>query len=452
MEPAEPTHDSLRPEGQTRPLLRAAGQAPHPDDLPLPADLRGHPRYLVLERVGSGAMGTVYKAVHLLMERVVALKVVRPELLSRPGADQRFRREARAAARLHHPNIVHAYDAESAGDAHFLVMEFVEGANLADRLRGGPLPAAEACRYAREAALGLQHAHEQGMVHRDVKPHNLMLTPAGQVKILDFGLARFVSEAAAGGAQPAAWLLGSAGLGSTAAEGGPAPAQAAGTPDYVAPEEVADPAAADIRADVYSLGCTLYRLLAGRVPFPGGGALEKVRRHQREDPEPLDRLRPGLPGGLAAAVGRMMAKDPARRFQTPAEAAAALAPFTATTVRRALVVDDDPAAREALAAALAREGWAVSTAADGQEALARLREGPVPALVLLDLVMPGMDGWEFLRQREKDPALKAVPVVVVSAAAAQAWGEGLGVAAHLRKPVEPDQLAREVRRRAGGAG
>src|SRR5262249_25964298 len=164
-----------------------------------------------------------------------------------------------------------------------------------------------------------------------------------------------------------------------------------------------------------------------------------------------DRLRPGLPAGLAAVVARMMAKDPAQRFQTPAEAALALAPFT-SEVRRVLVVDDDPAAREALALALTREGWVVGAAAEGQEARDRLGQGAAPALVLLDLVMPRMDGWEFLRQREKDPALKAIPVVVVSAASAQGREAAVGVAAHLRKPVEPDQLAQEGRRAGNGAG
>ena len=170
---------------------------PRPDGGAAPKELADHPRYRVLGLLGAGGMGAVYKAEHRLMERPVALKVIRRGLTDDPAAAERFRREVKAAARLSHPHIVRAYDAEQAGDLHFLVMEFVEGTDLARLVAGqGPLPVARACEYARQAALGLQHAFEHGMVHRDIKPQNLMLTPDGQVKVLDFGLARFVSESA----------------------------------------------------------------------------------------------------------------------------------------------------------------------------------------------------------------------------------------------------------------
>src|SRR5262249_21197309 len=166
-----------------------------PGSLGFPPELERHPRYRVAALVGRGGMGTVYRAEHTLMGRPVALKVIDPRLLEHAGSLARFRQEVMAAARLSHPNIVIAYDAEQAGAHHFLVMEFVEGTNLADYLRTrGRLGAGEACAYVRQAALGLQHAFAKGMVHRDIKPHNLMLTPDGQVKVLDFGLARFVSE------------------------------------------------------------------------------------------------------------------------------------------------------------------------------------------------------------------------------------------------------------------
>src|SRR5262249_3247528 len=151
---------------------------------------------------------------------------------------ERFRREVRAAARLSHPNIVTAHDADQAGDTHFLVMEYVAGTSLDRELRRrGPFPVAEACDLIRQAALGLQHAHERGMVHRDVKPANLLLTPAGQVKVLDFGLAH-VAGAAGDESLPSATVV--------------------GTPDYLAPEQARDPRHGDVRADVYSLGCTLH--------------------------------------------------------------------------------------------------------------------------------------------------------------------------------------------------
>ena len=289
---------------------------------PLPAvpavpGLIDHPRYRVLSVLGAGGMGSVYLAEHRLMERQVALKVIRPDLLDNLALVERFRREVKAAARLAHPNIVAAYDAEQAGGLQMLVMEYVEGADLARVLADrGPLPAAEACHYARQAALGLQHAHERGMVHRDIKPQNLMLTPGGQIKILDFGLARFASEVAArGGLTTENMILGSA--------------------DYIAPDQIADPHAADTRADIYSLGCTLYHLLAGAPPYPAGTLIQKLSAHAERPPRPLAEARPDLPPGLPAVVARMMAKDPADRYQDPAEVAAALAPFASGAIEAA---------------------------------------------------------------------------------------------------------------------
>src|SRR5262245_57852072 len=280
----------------------------------VPPQLCEHPRYRVLGLVGQGGMGAVYRAEHRHMERPVALKVINPGLIRNPATVQRFRQEVRAAARLQHANIVTAYDADEAGGLHFLVMEYVEGRGLADLVRErGPLPAAEACEHARQAALGLQHAHEPGLVHRDIKPHNLMVTPAGQIKILDFGLARLArapEEAVRSAGAPACALTGAGAV--------------MGTADYIAPEQAADPRSADIRADIYSLGCTLFHLLTGCPPFPDGSAQEKIAKHAVEPVPPLT----GVPAGLAAAVARMTAKDPADRYATPAEVAAALAPFT----------------------------------------------------------------------------------------------------------------------------
>src|SRR5262249_30813451 len=163
----------------------------------LPPELAQHQRYRVLELVGAGGMGAVYKAEHQLMQRRVALKVIRRELMNKPAAVERFRREVRAAARLTHPNIVTAHDAEQAGDTHFLVMEYVDGISLSNLVKHkGPLPVSQACEFVRQAALGLQHAYERGMVHRDIKPQNLMLTPGNQIKILDFGLASYLLEEA----------------------------------------------------------------------------------------------------------------------------------------------------------------------------------------------------------------------------------------------------------------
>ncbi len=270
--------------------------------------------YLLLDRVGEGGMGTVYRARHSVMRRLAALKVIRRDRLADTVSVRRFYREVRAVARLAHANIVLAYDASQADGTHFLVMEYVDGVDLARLVRQrGALPVAEACEYARQAALGLQHAHEKGLVHRDVKPSNILLTRDGDraaVKLLDLGLARVLRDA---GEQTAGELTGDGAV--------------MGTPDYMAPEQAREAHAVDIRADIYSLGCTLYFLLGGRVPFPGGTVVQKVVRHQQANPAPLEQLRPDVPAALGAAVRKMMAKRPEDRYQTPAEVAAALVPF-----------------------------------------------------------------------------------------------------------------------------
>ncbi len=297
--------------------------APAESDCPaipdgLPPELARHERYRAVRLLGVGGMGAVYEAEHRVMQRPVALKVIKRAYVASAAALERFRREVRAAARLSHPNVVTTYDAEDAGETHFLVMEYVEGIDLGRLVQErGPLPVDRACDCIRQAALGLQHAFEQGMVHRDLKPHNLMLTSAGRVKILDFGLAHFASEAAD-----------AAGLTSTGI--------VLGTVDYIAPEQADNAHQADIRSDIYSLGCTLYHLLAGQPPFPTGSPLQKVLAHVEKKPQPLTELRPDLPEELMPVLERMMAKNPAHRYQTPAEVAFALEPFTlATAVARA---------------------------------------------------------------------------------------------------------------------
>jgi hypothetical protein len=258
-------------------------------------------------------MGVVYRAWHTRLKRAVAVKVLPAERLDNPGCVARFHREMEAVGKLDHPNLVRATDAGEDKGVHFLVMELVEGTDAGKLVRGGALAVADACEVVRQAALGLQHAHEHGLVHRDIKPSNLMVTPAGQVKVLDMGLALLRGGADAGGELTASghWM---------------------GTLDYMAPEQCQDAHRVDTRADVYSLGCTLYRLLTGEPPFGGppyDTPYRKMEAHAHQPPPPLLGRLPGAPAGLAGVLARMLAKDPAGRFAVPAEAAAALAPFAA---------------------------------------------------------------------------------------------------------------------------
>lgn len=279
-----------------------------------PPELRDHPRYQVIRLLGQGGMGAVYQAVHKVMDRTVALKVMRPDLTGNMAAVERFRREVKAAAQLVHPNIVTAYDAEQVGSVHFLVMEYVDGRTLAAQVATeGPLPIASAADCIAQAAEGLQYAFEKRMIHRDIKPHNLMRArpragnQSSLVKILDFGLARFASEEA-GGMQTASGLI-------------------IGTVDFMAPEQADNSRNADIRSDIYSLGCTFYYLLSGRVPFPDGTVIQRLMAHVERQPPSLRSVRPDLPPGLIVAVERMLAKKPADRFQSPADVIRAVAAF-----------------------------------------------------------------------------------------------------------------------------
>jgi eukaryotic-like serine/threonine-protein kinase len=266
-------------------------------------------QYVLMDRLGEGGMGEVFRARHTRLDRDVALKIMRKEKLAKPESVKRFRREIRAAATLAHENVVMAYDADQSGDVHFFAMEFVDGTTL-ERLvlEKGPLPVAEACEYTRQAALGLQHAFERGLTHRDVKPANLLVDKAGVVKISDLGLV-LVEDS---DSSEAASRITKEGL-------------TVGTPDFVAPEQARNPRAADVRADIYALGCTLYYMLAGEVPFPGGTPTEKMLRHARQTvPMPT---REDVPPGVRAVLATMTARKPEQRFSTPAAVATALEPF-----------------------------------------------------------------------------------------------------------------------------
>ena len=277
----------------------------------VPPELAAHPKFRVLRLLGQGGMGAVYLAEHRLMKRQVAIKVVNRLLVENPDAIGRFMQEIEAVSRLDHPHIARAHDAEQAGGLHLLVMEYVPGQDLEQVVRTyGPLAPAAACLCLRQAAEGLQHAFERGMVHRDLKPNNLRVTPERVVKILDFGLAKLARERQGGGLTGGGLTRDNSLM---------------GTPDYIAPEQATDAHKADIRADVYSLGCTAYFLLTGRPPFPEGTDVQKILAHLDRQPTPLRDLRPDVPPGLEAIVARMMAKDPNQRYSTPAELLQALA-------------------------------------------------------------------------------------------------------------------------------
>ena len=322
--------------------------AKSPATLPPPLACPGRFReYDLLEKLGEGGMGAVYKARHRQLSKLVAVKILPPALAQDPQRIARFQREMRAVGQLDHPHIVRAMDAGEADGRHFSVMEHVEGLDLSKIVdRVGPLAVADACEIVRQTAAGLRAADEGGLVHRDIKPSNLMLAPDGQVKILDMGLAVFemdwnpdgetganvrstgfsrnpAEEPPEGGTTNGAFRA--AAHGKTTAYG-----QIVGTPDYIAPEQVNDAHHVDIRADIYSLGCTLYKLLTGTAPFAGPryrSAAEKMAAHGRDAIPPVRGLRPQVPEKLATLLDRMLAKDRDLRIPTPGRIVNELATF-----------------------------------------------------------------------------------------------------------------------------
>ncbi len=260
-------------------------------------------RYEVLAHIATGGMGAVYRAVDRDLKREVALKILNPELVVHPGIMERFRREARAAASLHHENIVGVYEFGEDKGSHFIAMEFVEGEDLHTYVhRKGRLAVDEACEVLEQALRALQHAHEQGVVHRDIKPSNFLITHKNDklcLKLADMGLARQQREED--------FRLTRAGT-------------TVGTIDYMAPEQARDSDTADGRSDIYSLGCTLFHMLTGRAPFPEGSIVERMYKHLETQPPDIRTLNAEVPGGLAYILARMLAKKPEQRYQTPQDA------------------------------------------------------------------------------------------------------------------------------------
>ena len=311
--------------------------------------------YVLLERLGEGGMGAVFKARHRRLDRIVAIKLIRKERLADDEAIRRFRREIRAAAQLSHPHIVLAFDADEAGGVHFFVMEYVEGTDLGEMVqKHGPIPVAQACEYIRQAAEALQHAYKKGMVHRDVKPSNLLLAtgvrgstgdltltnsevnpqptipnlqlgpppPPGSIKLLDLGLARLHQAVFGEGSDSSLTEIGTV----------------VGTPDFMPPEQAEDSRGVDIRGDLYSLGCTFYFLLAGQPPFPNLTPMEKLFHHRYHPARPIEELRPEVSPAVAGVLRTLMAKKPDERYQTPADLVVALEAVAAGRTESALQV------------------------------------------------------------------------------------------------------------------
>ncbi len=258
------------------------------------------PGFQILNKIGQGAMAVVFKAKQLSLDRIVAIKVLPKRLSDNPEFVERFYREGRAAARLNHPNIVQAFDVGESGGYHYFVMEFIDGKTVYDVVNDGrPMEESEALGLILQAAKALEHAHAQDLIHRDVKPKNLMLTKAGDVKLADMGLAREMSDYA-----------------TATAEAG----RAYGTPYYISPEQIRGEITIDARADIYGLGATFYHIVTGKVPFDGTSPSEVMHKHLKDPLVPADHVNHSLSSGIGEIIEVMMAKTPDDRYPTMTEA------------------------------------------------------------------------------------------------------------------------------------
>ncbi len=364
--------------------------------------------------LGHGAMGLVYKARQINLNQTVALKVLSERYLNEPQAIARFKREMQSIGGLEHPNIVRAYNAGEAGGAHFLAMEYVEGIDLQHLVRPNattnrPLSVGAACEAIRQLALGLQHAHKHGIVHRDVKPANSMLSRTGVVKLLDLGLAKLHAERTS----PEQDTDGLTQTGITM-----------GTIDYMAPEQWDDPGGVDIRADIYSLGCTLYFLLAGKAPYRNTASESNRKKIMAHIAGPIPSLAaacPDCPPELQEVFERMLAKSQADRFQTPAEVAKAMAPFAAMRDLAQLAAsldrgdqstaDSEPAIKssEIETGETALPPWRTPTPVSGlqQQRQRRLRLSILAAAVTAAVVLLAVAAFLYNRWRSRPPPFAA---------------------------------------------
>lgn len=282
--------------------------------------------YYIWDRIGVGGMGEVFRARHTITRKEVALKVVLADKELDETALKRFHREARVAAKLNHPNIVGLLETGQDGARHYIAMEFVDGKDLARIVaKEGPLPVHIACDIIRQAAEGLQHAHSQGLVHRDIKPSNILVTQRGKdglgfAKVLDMGLAR--TQAVAPGAPPKNNDLNPTPYTALTRDGA-----VIGTADYMAPEQAVNSSSVDHRADIYSLGCTFYFLLSGKALFEDGTPIEKLLKHQMDEPVNIRQIRPDVPQDVARILHRCLAKKPENRLPSCADIARKLQPW-----------------------------------------------------------------------------------------------------------------------------
>ena len=352
-------------------------------------------RYIILDRIGSGSMGRVYKAHHVMMDRVVALKIISPEISSNERVVARFQREMKLVGRLDHPNVVRAYDADQIQKILYIVMEYVPGFSLGERLKKGPIPALEMIGYGAQASQGLAHAHDQGIVHRDIKPSNMLLDREGRIKILDLGLGVLME------ADNSATFATADGI-------------AVGTVDYMSPEQACG-RDVDGRSDLYGLGCAMYHLMTGKLPFPGTSPIERLGKRISGRHVPITEHLPELPSSFVRILDKMLAHKPHERFTSAAELADALQGLIRPKVK-------------SIGSAGSSAGAPPSNKAAAAEAKALEAKAPqaIPPPTIVE-VRPNYPGWfapaaRFVERRPRSALAGAILTMVITFGAGLALG------------------------------
>jgi serine/threonine-protein kinase len=371
-------------------------------------------RYIILDRIGSGSMGRVYKAHHVLMDRIVALKIIAPEIACNEKVVARFQREMKLVGRLDHPNVVRAFDADQVKKVLYIVMEYVPGMSLGERLKKGPIPAAEMFDYASQAALGLSHAHEQGMVHRDVKPSNMLLTEDRRIKLLDLGLGILME------ADSHATFATADGI-------------AVGTVDYMSPEQALG-REVDGRSDLFSLGCSMFHLMTGKLAYPGESPIDRLGRRISAKPAPITDYIPEMPSSAVRVLEKLMALKPQDRYSSALEASDALQAVVRPKSRSQAAARPASPALDGVTAP--REQVATNNTAAGASSTAPAPGSfPIPTIVSQPLAGTGalnLPAWfaPLARAAERRPTMLLAGLI---ATLALMFGAGFGLG-YLLKP------------------
>jgi len=417
--------------------------------------------YRLISPLGAGGMGEVWRAEDSRLLREVAIKILADHIANDPEWKARFLREARTIAQLNHPNIATIYAIEQEGDKVFIAMELIEGEALTNIMARGAMEPREAVRIARQVADALEEAHGKGIVHRDIKPDNVLVSKRMTAKVLDFGIAKQIGGAVSKNT-PAL------------TQGG----MIVGTPFYMSPEQALGKAL-DHRSDLFSLGVVLYEMLAGHRPFVGETMTETMMHIIMTEPPPIGAVAPSVPRGLREIIARLLQKHPDRRFggagelidaldridyndfEIPAAAQAtaektptvpvAVAPPTVSPIpgRRALVADDDPVTRYLIANILAANGFAFDEAANGADAVKCLKQNQY-SIIFLDLLMPRIDGWgvlDFMRRMKAEKLPRLFVITGVKNQSISAADRDV-VAGVIYKPLNPDEVGKVVKQAA----